>query len=294
MTSIHSRLRLLGTASTLAFAMSVAIATPAQAQDAVQPVPAEDEDTPAPTTTTEAQQAQDSEIIVTGIRGSIRSSVNQKKNNSSIVEVITAEDIGKLPDASIAESLSRLPGLTTQRFDGRSSKLSVRGLAPDFTTTTLNGREMVSSDNNRAVEFDQFPSELLSGAVVYKTPDASLTSQAIGGTVDLLTMRPLNQPGRTVAVSLQCRGKGVANAFVKVWLHGAGEQPSSLPGGRTHGGAPVGRGRRDRAQLLTRATRPNPPERARPGAQSPASARGPPLARSSPRYGPCRAPTAPP
>ena len=90
--------------------------------------------------------------------------------------------------------LSRLPGLATQRFDGRASKLSVRGLAPDFTTTTLNGREVVSSDNNRAVEFDQFPSELLSGAVVYKTPDASLTSQAIGGTVDLLTMRPL-EPG---------------------------------------------------------------------------------------------------
>ena len=129
--------------------------------------------------------------------------MNQKRNNSSIVEVIAAEDIGKLPDASIGEALSRLPGLTSQRFDGRSNKLSVRGLAPDFTTTTLNGREMVSSDSNRAVEFDQFPSELLNGAVVYKTPDAALTNQAIGGTIDLLTIRPLSQKRRTVAIGLR-------------------------------------------------------------------------------------------
>ena len=210
MTSIDSRLRFMGSASTLVLGVTLAIAAaPAAAQTAPvavqQPVPPQDEEPPAPTTTTEA--AQDAEaadtIVVTGIRESIRSSVAQKRNSTSIVEVITAEDIGKLPDASIAESLSRLPGLATQRFDGRASKLSVRGLAPDFTTTTLNGREVVSSDNNRAVEFDQFPSELLSGAVVYKTPDASLAAQAIGGTVDLLTMRPLDQARRTIVVGLR-------------------------------------------------------------------------------------------
>ena len=225
MTSIDSRLRFMGSASTLAVGMALALApAPALAQ-VVDPAAQEGAsepggEPPAPTTTTEAAedvQASQGTIVVTGIRQSIRNSVNQKRNNTSIVEVITAEDIGKLPDASIAESLSRLPGLATQRFDGRSSKLSVRGLAPDFTTTTLNGREMVSSDNNRAVEFDQFPSELLSGAVVYKTPDASLTAQAIGGTVDLLTMRPLDQAGRTIVVGLrgEINDKGKLNRDTK-------------------------------------------------------------------------------
>ena len=92
------------------------------------------------------------EIITTGYRSSLMNSIASKRNASSIVETISAEDIGKLPDASIGESLARLPGLAAQRFDGRANKISIRGLAPDFTTTMLNGRELVSSDNNRAVE----------------------------------------------------------------------------------------------------------------------------------------------
>lgn len=203
MIHFRSRSRLAAAVSPFALGLAMFIgASSAHAQDAVPPEQADEE----AVSEEEVRQgttdpaAVPGDIVVTGLRGSIRSSVAKKRTSTSIVEVITAEDIGKLPDASIAESLSRLPGLTTQRFDGRASKLSVRGLAPDFTTTTLNGREMVSSDNNRAVEFDQFPSELLSGAVVYKTPDAALTAQAIGGTVDLLTMRPLSQTGRTIIV----------------------------------------------------------------------------------------------
>ena len=130
-------------------------------------------------------------IIVTGIRASIDNSTAQKKDNTSIVEVISAEDLGKLPDQSIAESLSRLPGLATQRLDGRANVVSIRGLAPDFTTTLLNGREQVSTNNNRGVELDQYPSELLSGALVYKTPNAKLIGQALGGTIDMQTIRPL-------------------------------------------------------------------------------------------------------
>src|SRR3546814_772823 len=139
------------------------------------------------------------EIIVTGIRGAINNSVQAKKANTSIVEVISAEDIGKLPDLSIAESLSRLPGLATQRLDGRANVVSIRGLAPDFTTTLLNGREQVSAGNNRGVELDQYPSELLNGAVVYKTPDASLIGQALGGTIDMRTVRPLAYGRRAIA-----------------------------------------------------------------------------------------------
>lgn len=130
-------------------------------------------------------------IVVTGIRAALDTSAAQKRANTSIVEVIAAEDLGKLPDLSIAESLSRLPGLATQRLDGRANVVSIRGLAPDFTTTLLNGREQVSASNNRGVELDQYPTELLNGAVVYKTPDARLIGQALGGTIDMQTIRPI-------------------------------------------------------------------------------------------------------
>ena len=143
------------------------------------------------------------EIVTTGYRSSLANSISTKRDATSIVEAISAEDIGKLPDASIGESLARLPGLAAQRFDGRANKISIRGLAPDFTTVMLNGREMVSSDNNRAVEYDQFPSELITGATVYKTPDAALTAQAVGGTVDMLTVRPLSYAEPILAVGLR-------------------------------------------------------------------------------------------
>ncbi len=155
-----------------------------------------------------AQDADDEEevieeIVTTGYRSSLMNSISTKRDSASIVEAISAEDIGKLPDASIGESLARLPGLAAQRFDGRANKISIRGLAPDFTTTTLNGRELVSSDNTRAVEYDQFPSELITGATVWKTPDATLTAQAVGGTVDMQTVRPLNYAEPILAVGLR-------------------------------------------------------------------------------------------
>lgn len=140
---------------------------------------------------TGAADAKDDAIVVTGFRSSIDSSAAQKKASTSIVEVVAAEDLGKLPDLSIAESLSRLPGLATQRLDGRANVVSIRGLAPDFTTTLLNGREQVSAGNNRGVELDQYPTELLNGATVYKTPDAKLIGQALGGTIDMKTIRPI-------------------------------------------------------------------------------------------------------
>lgn len=142
-------------------------------------------------------------IVVVGIRGSIQASTNKKRYNSSIVEAISAEDIGKLPDSSIAESIARLPGLAAQRLDGRANVISIRGLAPDFTTTTLNGREQVSASNNRAVEYDQFPSELIHGVTIYKTPDASVTSQAVGGTLDLQTVSPLQYGKQTLTANIR-------------------------------------------------------------------------------------------
>ena len=138
--------------------------------------------------------ADDSEnrIVVTGIRSSIENSLETKREASSIVEVISAEDIGQLPDLSIADSLARLPGVTAQRVRGRSQQISIRGLGPDFSLALLNGREVVSAGNNRGIEFDQFPSELIGQGVVYKTADARLAATGIAGAVDLRTVRPLD------------------------------------------------------------------------------------------------------
>lgn len=143
-------------------------------------------------------------VVVTGIRRSLEDSLSVKRNSDSIVEVVSAEDTGKLPDSSIAEALARLPGVTGQRgSDGRVTEVSIRGLSPEFSGALLNGREMVSSTDRRTVEYDQFPSELISSAVVYKTPDASLIGQGLSGTVDLRTRRPLETRGREITVNLR-------------------------------------------------------------------------------------------
>lgn len=143
------------------------------------------------------------EIVVSSFRESLMDAMDIKKSSGSIVEAVAAEEIGKLPDVSIAESIARLPGLTAQRLNGRGQVISVRGLSPDFTTALLNGREQVSTGDNRGVEFDQFPSELLSGVVVYKTPDAALIGQGLAGTVDMRTVRPLAYGKQAVAANLR-------------------------------------------------------------------------------------------
>lgn len=142
-------------------------------------------------------------VVVTGIRKGLQDSLQIKKRSTSIVEAVSAEDIGKLPDASIAESLARLPGLAAQRVGGRSQTISIRGLSPDFSTTLLNGRLQVSSGDNRAAEFDQYPSEMVSSAIVYKTPDAALTGQGLSGTVVLNTVRPLDYKERVLSVNVR-------------------------------------------------------------------------------------------
>ena len=154
----------------------------------------------------DAQEA--TTVVVTGIRGSIESSMAIKRDNDSIVEAVTAEDIGKLPDVSIAESIARLPGLTAQRVAGRAQVISLRGLSPDFAGTLMNGRELVSTSNNRGAEYDQYPSELINGVTVYKTPDAALVGQGLSGTVDLQTVRPLDRRERALAFNVRGEKNG--------------------------------------------------------------------------------------
>lgn len=143
------------------------------------------------------------EIVVTGIRGSIQRAIDMKQTANSIVEAVSAEDLGRLPDTSIADAISRLPGLTSQRAEGRASAISLRGTDPGFTTALLNGREQVSTGDNRSVEFDQYPSELLSSVLVYKTPDSKLVGQGLAGTIDLRTVRPLDYGKTAFAVNIR-------------------------------------------------------------------------------------------
>ncbi|HWV14582.1 MAG TPA: TonB-dependent receptor [Cellvibrio sp.] len=133
------------------------------------------------------------EIVITGFRASLQNSIAAKQDSSSIVEAVYAEDIGKLPDTSIAETLARLPGLAGARTDGRTSGISLRGFNENYVGTTMNGRELLGIGDNRGVEFDLYPSEIVAGAMVYKTPDASLVTQGLGGVIDFKTLRPLDK-----------------------------------------------------------------------------------------------------
>lgn len=185
--------------------LSVALASAAMmltAQAHAQSVQTPDQGEETPAAKKKADEAKNLDtVVVTGIRGGIERAIDTKKDATSIVEAVSAEDIGKLPDVSIAESIARLPGLAAQRVAGRAQVISVRGLSPDFATTTLNGRELVSTGDNRSVEFDQYPSELMAGVTVYKTPDAGLVGQGLSGTMDMRTVRPLDYDHRVIALS---------------------------------------------------------------------------------------------
>ncbi|MFP5393357.1 MAG: TonB-dependent receptor [Gammaproteobacteria bacterium] len=142
-------------------------------------------------------------VQVTGIRRAIESAIAVKRESTAIVEAISAEDIGKLPDISIAESLARLPGLSAQRVNGQAQQISIRGTSGDLSTALLNGREQVSTSSNRTVEYDQYPSELINAVTVYKTGDAAVVGQGLSGTVDLQTIKPLSLRERTISVNVR-------------------------------------------------------------------------------------------
>lgn len=148
--------------------------------------------------------AKEVEVIeVRGFRRSIVESINTKRFSSNVVESISAEDIGKLPDSSIAESIARLPGLAAQRLDGRASRVTIRGFGENESGTTFNGREQVSISDNRGVEFDLYPSEIMSGVIVYKTPNATLEGEGIAGVIDMQTIKPLSQDGQVIQINTQ-------------------------------------------------------------------------------------------
>ncbi|AWB67469.1 TonB-dependent receptor [Saccharobesus litoralis] len=135
----------------------------------------------------------DVEVIeVSGFRRSLIESINQKRYSDTVVESISADDLGALPDVSIGEALARLPGVTAVRTGGQAGALNIRGMSGDMVYTTLNGREQVSTSGSRSVEFEQYPSELITSAAVYKSPKASLIEGGVAGTVEMTTVSPLS------------------------------------------------------------------------------------------------------
>ena len=150
-------------------------------------------------------------VVVTGIRGSLESSLSLKRNAQGVVDGITAEDIGKFPDTNLAESLQRISGVSIDRSIGEGSKVTVRGVGPDFNLVLLNGRQMpassivdTSASNSRAFDFGNLASESISAVELYKTSRASSPTGGMGATINIKTARPLES--RTTIASLGVKG----------------------------------------------------------------------------------------
>jgi Outer membrane receptor for ferrienterochelin and colicins len=126
---------------------------------------------PPEETSKPAQVQTDVEVIeVRGFSRSLIQSLNQKRFSDTVSEQISADDLGALPDISMADALTRLPGISAVRTGGQAAQINIRGLSGGFVFSTLNGREQVSTSGTRSIEFDQYPSELISSAALYKSP----------------------------------------------------------------------------------------------------------------------------
>ncbi len=167
--------------------------------------------------TGQAQQVADATPIatvsVTGIRMALKSAVDIKQNSNSVIDSVSAEDVGKLPDSDVGESLGRIPGVSVGRAFGQGASVSVRGSDPQMTYTTLNGQTVASTGwydqqaMDRSFNYSLLPSELIGGIDVYKSSQADLTEGGIGGTVVVKTRKPLDMASGTAFVGAKI-GKG--------------------------------------------------------------------------------------
>ena len=142
------------------------------------------------------------EVVVTGLRGSLKASMDLKRDASGVVDAITSEDIGKFPDSNLSESLQRITGVSIDRRNGEGSQVTVRGFGGDYNLVTLNGRAMPAADAfgggqgvTRSFNFANLASEAVSGIEVYKTGKANITPGGIGATINIKTARPFDNDG---------------------------------------------------------------------------------------------------
>ena len=151
------------------------------------------------------------EIVVTGIRASLREAVDIKRNAHGVVDAISAEEMGKFPDTNLAESLQRITGVSIDRSNGEGSFVTVRGFGPEFNLVTLNDRQMPTSSlgdgasppSSRSFDFANLASEGIAAVEVYKTSRAALPSGGIGSTINIRTPRPLDRPGFRGSISVK-------------------------------------------------------------------------------------------
>ncbi|QYF85649.1 TonB-dependent receptor [Brevundimonas sp. PAMC22021] len=159
------------------------------------------------------QVAEVDAIVVTGFRAALGSALNAKRRENGVVDVIKAEDIADFPDANLAESIQRVPGVSIARDAGEGRQITVRGLGPQFTRVRINGVEGQSTasgtdssggaNRNRAFDFNVFASELFNSITVRKTASAETEEGSLGATVDLQTGRPFDYSGANFVLSGQ-------------------------------------------------------------------------------------------
>ena len=149
------------------------------------------------------------EMIVTGIRGSVRRNLAQKKNADSVVDAITSEDVGKFPDKNIADALQRIPGVSVDRIWGEGRDINIRGTDKDINRTLMNGQNVASAywwanDNpGRGFNYTILASELIASLAVHKSPTADLDEGSIGGTVIIYTHKPFDMDNNTLRINLE-------------------------------------------------------------------------------------------
>ncbi len=163
MSSQELNRRVIWLTSTAGLALTLYLGLPAQAfAEEREPDPAvvvaQQAQVPPADAAAEEEEEEIETLIVTGFRQSLTNAIANKRRADIIIESISAEDLGRLPDVSVAEALARLPGVASQRTDGQSSAINIRGISQNLVLATLNGREQVTQNGNRSVEFDQYPS----------------------------------------------------------------------------------------------------------------------------------------
>jgi len=155
-------------------------------------------------------------IQIRGIRGSIVQSINTKRYSDSIVDAITAEEIGKFPDKNVAESLQRITGVSIKRVQGEGERIGVRGTAPSQNRTYINGQNIASADwwissqPNRGFNYTLLPSELVSSLEVHKSPQADHDEGSLGGSINIKTHSPLETKDQMFIGSLQMQYSDVS------------------------------------------------------------------------------------
>ncbi len=155
-------------------------------------------------TSPQASSVQLEEVIVTGVRASLVQSRDNKRDAGIVLDSIVAEDLGRFPDANVADSLSHITGITLQRTRGGEGQyVNVRGLGPAYSIVTLNNRILATDGDGREFAFDVLPAEVIHGADVYKSPQASLVEGSIGGTINLSSARPFSIPGQHASLTAE-------------------------------------------------------------------------------------------